>query len=871
MMPPLQIPADGAPAPALMLLERDQPLAMLSRALDLSSERGRLVAISGEAGIGKSSLLETFARRERSGADFLWSGCDALKTPSPFGPLADIADDLGEATASRLRRQAPRHELFAAFLDDFGRWPRPLVVIVEDVHWAEEATLDLLTYVSRRIDRVRGLLVVTWRDDQVNLDQSIRRVLGDSKHQTTLRIHLQPLSVHAVGLLATGARDPFAIHALTAGNPFFITAVLSTRDGSVPVTVRDAVLARRINLDADASAVLDFVSIVPSRAELNLLEAALKPTPEAVERCIATGLLKSEAHSVMFRHELARLAVAGDVPLPRAHRYHRLVLDALLARPDRSALLARVVHHAEACEAVDAIIEYAPAAARQAARAGAHREALEHYRRGLTYRDRLPKAARAELLECCAYEHYVTGDMHAARDARLEALAVWRRLGITLAIGRNVRWLSRLAWFVGDRANADKYADEAIEVLRTIPETKELAMAYSNLSQLSMLSRDVENCLAWGTLAIEVAGLVESKDAISHALNNMGTARAMAGDPGGLAQIEESLDLALAHDLHEHAARALTNLATTEINRHNHAEAKEWLQKGIAYCTEHDMAAWSVYMQAWRARLLAESGLWAAACDDAEAVLVEQRPAPITRLAALIALALVGVRRGDPNAALVSDEALALARPTGESQRIVPILTARAELAWFAGDIDALKQAVREALDAVPAGRPPSDRECLMYWLWKAGDVRSEEAEGDGPYAQIVRGNWKAAAAYWAAKGFPYEQAQALLEGDVVATTEALEILQTLGAAPAILAAQQRMRQLGAIRLPKGRRPTTRAHPAGLTTREREVLSLLAAGLTNPDIATRLFVSRKTIEHHVSSILAKLDVSSREAAVARAR
>src|SRR4029453_647535 len=107
-------------------------------------------------------------------------------------------------------------------------------------------------------------------------------------------------------------------------------------------------------------------------------------------------------------------------------------------------------------------------------------------------------------------------------------------------------------------------------------------------------------------------------------------------------------------------------------------------------------------------------------------------------------------------------------------------------------------------------------------------------------------GNWKAAAAYWSEKGYPYEEAQALMEGDVAAATQALEIFQTLGAAPAILAAQQRLRHLGAPRLPRGRRPTTRAHPAGLTTREREVLALLAAGRMNPDIAVRLFVSRET-------------------------
>jgi DNA-binding CsgD family transcriptional regulator/tetratricopeptide (TPR) repeat protein len=871
-VPHPHITTEPLPTRLSTLLERDEPLSALSQALALARDRGRLVAISGEAGIGKSSLLEAFARRERANAEFLWGGCDALQTPSPLGPLVDMAAQVGGDTAERLVASVPRHDLFAAFVDDLTRRTRPAVVIFEDVHWADEATLDLLKYVGRRIDRTRALLVITWRDDEVDLDHAIHRLLGDWRPDTTLRIQLRSLSVDAVAQLAAGTRDGQTLHALTCGNPFFVTEVLSAADdGQVPITVRDAVLARRASLGVDARAVLDFVSIVPSRAELRLLDVALQPAAAAIEQCIAAGLLKSDPHAVTFRHELARLAVASALPAPRAHACHRRVLDALVTHFDRSAVLARIVHHAVACDAVEVIVEYAPAAARQASRLGAHRQAVQHYRLALEHGDRLADDTRASLLESYAYEHYVTGDVATARTQQREALALWKRLGIGLAIGRSVRWLSRYAWFDGDREEAEACAVEAIDVMRTVPDNEELARAYSNRSQLDMLGGNPEGAVRWGMQAIAIARGIGSTDILSHALNNVGTARWGGGDPAGIAQVEESLELALADDHHEHAARAFCNLVSRHVGDRHYSTGRHWLERGMAYSGERDLDAWLLYMQAWRSRLHAEIGLWPEACADAEAVLAAPRSATVSRVAALAALGRVHARRGDADAMTILDQALELARPTRESQRLIPILTARAELAWLSGHLEDIEPGVREGLDALSVEDSLRDRERLIYWLWKAGGATLEGLDGDGPYEMLMRGEWRRAADYWTAVGCPYEQAEALMQGDALAARRALEIFQTLGAAPAARLTGQRLRQLGAGRLPRGRRPSTRAHPAGLTTRESEILEMLARGLLNPQIAGELFVSRKTVEHHVSSILGKLQVSSREEAVSRAR
>ena len=852
------------------LLEREEPLADLCRALQETRDRGRLIAVYGEAGIGKSSLLREFARRGAGVAPFFWGRCDALKTPSPLGPLVDIATALRGVTARRLDAGAPRHELFAAIVDDLESNDRPPVIVIEDAHWADEATIDLLKYVGHRIDRTRALIIVTWRDDEVDLDHPIHRVLGDWRPETTLRIPLRPLSVEAVTTLVTGGRDATAVHAVTGGNPFFVTELLSARDTAVPITVRDAVLTRRAALSPDARAVVDFVSIVPSRAEFTLLDAAIQPSAEAIERAIAAGLLGADTQAVAFRHELARIAVAGALPPSRAHHYHRLVLEALLRHPDRTSVLARIVHHADACGAVEAILEHGPAAARQAARLGAHLQAVDHFRRTLEYSESLPDEQRAALRESYAYELYVTGDMSKARQQQRAALELWQRLGVTLAIGRSLRWLSRLSWFDGDRGEAEECANDAITVLTAIPATEELAMAYSNRSQLDMLGGDAANSLAWGIKAIDLARQLGSVDVLTHALNNVGTARAESDRDVGLAQLEESLELALTNDFHEHAARAFTNLSTREVTARRYPTARVWLDRGIAYTSERDLEAWRLYMQAWRARVNAETGAWAAAETDAAAVLAMRRPTIISRITALTAVGLIHVRRGDADAMAILDEALALARPTRETARIFPLLAARAEAAWLAGRADAAEAAAFEGLELPTDREPLLSRSRLTYFLWKLNAAVDLGLTDESPHARLMRGDWQSAAEYWRDIGCPYEHAEALMEGDVTAVKCALELFETLGATPAAAWAGQRLRQLGAGRRPRGRRASTREHPAGLTARESEILAMLARNLGNPEIAARLFVSRKTIEHHVSAILGKLGVSSREDAVALA-
>src|SRR5690349_2202666 len=217
------------------LLEREQPLAQLTEHLNqAASGHGRLVLVGGEAGVGKTALVDLFA--SGAGPSVLRMSCDALSTPAPLGPVRDLAPLLGLAIDERPLDSDGRERLFRDVLAAFAARPQPTVVVGEDAHWADGATLELLRFLGRRIGDLCTLLVVTYRDDEIGIDHPLRLVLGDLATASTVhRITLPPLTADAVGRVAAGVGgDAAALHRLTGGNPFFLTEVLATAGGAVP-------------------------------------------------------------------------------------------------------------------------------------------------------------------------------------------------------------------------------------------------------------------------------------------------------------------------------------------------------------------------------------------------------------------------------------------------------------------------------------------------------------------------------------------------------------------------------------------------------------------------------------------------------------
>jgi DNA-binding CsgD family transcriptional regulator len=853
------------------LLERDELLdelrALLRRA---AAGSGCVVLVSGEAGIGKTTLVERFVRGQQSGARVLWGACEALYTPRPLGPLYDIARQSAGPLRVLLERESERAAILAALLDELQAGAAPILVVFEDVHWADEATFDVIKCLGRRIQPLRALFILTYRDDEIGPAHPLRTVIGDLPARAVVRLAIPPLSEGAVRALAASTpRHAAQLYAVTGGNPFFVTEVLASGGSGVPASVRDAVLTRVAHLSPPAREVVEAAAVVPARVEQELLDQLAGLAASSVEEALAAGILLTDGVFVAFRHELARQAVEAALA-PRARRaLHQRALRYLLERGADALPVARVVHHATQADDTALVLRYAPVAAREAAARGAHREAAAHYANALRHGDGLEPAERAELLEALAHEHYLTGQMAAALAARDEALAIWQRQGDLLRVGRNQRRLSRLHWFLGHNSEAARLADEAVRLLERGPEDSELAMAYSNRAQLAMLGDDLAGARLWGARAIALAERLGDEETLCHALNNVGSAELNVGDDSGRAKLERSLRMALERGFEEHVARAYQNFAEGSLLLRDYPRAIDYHARGIAYCADHDLGTWEAHMRAWQARQRLEQGEWDGAAADALAVVNRPHEPTANRVPALIVLGLLRARRGDPDSSRLLDEVRDLALATGEPQQIAPMASARAEAAWLRGDLAQCARAAREGYEVARAHRNPWETGQLVYWLWRAGTVVVGEAIAE-PYVRQIAGDWAAAAAAWERLGCPYERAMALLDGDETAQRESLALLERLEAAPAAELVRQRLRAHGARGIPRGPRASTRGNPVGLTNRQMEVLALLAAGLSNAEIAERLSAAPKTIEHHVSAILEKLDARSRAQAIAAA-
>jgi DNA-binding CsgD family transcriptional regulator len=851
------------------LLEREQCFAQLTEWLEAAAERGGSIAlVAGEAGIGKTTLVQEFSKR-LSGTRMLWGACDALFTPRPLAPLHDIARQTRGALLTALNSGANRDDIFTAALDELER--EKVLVVFEDMHWADEATLDLLKYLGRRIHRTHAMLAVTYRDDEVGSRHPLRHVIGDLPRASVHRMSLSPLSESAVAQLASRAERPsLGLHGLTGGNPLFVTEVLAAAADTVPSTVSDSVLARAVRLSPAAREIAELVCIVPGNTEIWLLEQAALLDEAGIESCLSIGMVRHEDGSLSHRHELVRRAIADSLSPPRLQNLHEKVLAILEARPNIPA--ARLAHHASCARDAEAVRRFAPLAAAQAASVGAHREAVSHFETMVPYADDLAPADRAHFFERLSYECFLIGRYERASEARRVGLAIWRGVGARLREGDALRWLSRLAWFEGRRADADRYCADALGVLEALAPSPALATAYCDRADLDMESHENESAIEFAHRAIALAETWTDPLILSTASSVLGTARLIIGDDSGWADLERSLQLALAHGFQEQAASAYTDLSAMAVSRRQYDQAARFLNAGLAYCEERDLDFQRPYLLAYRARMNFERGHWLGASDDVEAVLHHPQATPVTQIPALRTLGHLRIRRGDPDANSPLEEARKLGGPEPELQRVGTLAAIAAEAAWLAGDQAGVRREAQPAYERVRHRRDPRMKGELASWLWRVDALEQVPPDIPEPYALEIARDWRGAARAWKELGCPYERALVLgWYGAEPEQREALAILDQLGAAPAAQTLRRQMRARGVRAVPRGSQAATRHHSLGLTRREAQILALLSEGLRNAAIARRLFVSTKTVDHHVSAILAKLGVPSRAEAVAMAR
>jgi hypothetical protein len=293
------------------ILERELELEALSEAFaEAGAGEGRLLLVSGEAGIGKTALVNRFCADVGAAARLLRGVCDALFTPRPLGPLLEVAEAVGGSLEAAVRGGTSSYDVTSALIEEL-RTSAPSVLVLEDVHWADEATLDVLKLLARRIESVPALVLVSYRDDELDATHPLRHLLGQLvTRRAVRRVPVERLSPEAVATLAgSHGVDPVQLYRRTSGNPFFVTEVLAAPGAQIPATVRDAVLTRCARLGADARSLLEAVAVARPDAELWLLEVLTGRALQSLEECLASGMLEQRPGAVGFRHELARLTV----------------------------------------------------------------------------------------------------------------------------------------------------------------------------------------------------------------------------------------------------------------------------------------------------------------------------------------------------------------------------------------------------------------------------------------------------------------------------------------------------------------------------------------------------------------------------------
>ena len=840
------------------LLERDDVLAGLRSLVKRATQgEGYIVLIRGEPGIGKTSVARELTKSVTEDAFILWGSCDDLLTPRPLGPFLDMAFD--EPRLSDSLAGNDRSRVFKALLELSTRAMRPTVLVVEDIHWADGATLDILTALGRRIHDTHALLVMTFREP-IPADHPLSLTLGDLPSSRVRHIELQPLSHDTVIDLARSDDQGARIWNLSQGNPLFVAELLKSPTGEVPPSVLDHVRSQLGRLTAKGEQLMRLVSAVPGHVELSLVEEIDPSLRDSIPEAENLGLLELQGDSLIFRHELVRTTIEATLSESLRREVNLRLLE---ASESLGIDIARRAHHARQAHAADAMIRLLPEAAEQAASANSHREAVAHLRALEPHLDLVPPQQRAALFEMWAFEEdFVSGS---GMKQALKAVELRRLLPDKRELGSSLLRASRSAHFGGDRELAEELAEEAVEFLSGIG-GPDLGDGYAELSRLDMLDYRFDKAIEYGEKALQLAPGPSRIRA--SALTNVGSSKALLAYPEGTDLLRESAAISLGLGLHRELHRARGNLITSALMWKDLATAEDLNDLALRELGDQSPAT-----EAWHLGAVASihilSGRYESASSTLAGLLARDDVEKGDRIGFAISYAKVSIRTGHHDAPKAVEGALRMAQEFGEGQDSVKLAAEWAEYLWVFQRVDeSVTNSNLKSLREAQSAGIPWETANIALWLWLDGHIDDMPSNAAEPVRWLANGQWEQTAHWFSDRGLPYENAVALSLGDQSAQLRGLQLADEIGALPLAARLRNQLRAQGIRRIPRGPREATRQSPIGLTARQTEVLELLGRGLTNADIADRLFLSPRTVEKHVAAVLAKTGASNRTDAVA---
>jgi DNA-binding CsgD family transcriptional regulator len=866
---------------AEVLLERDTALTQLE-ALARSAQRGdgRVALLRGEAGVGKTAVINCFTAGLTAGTQVLRGCCDPLAAPRPLGPLLDALAGMGSAAASSVAAAIEAGDTGALYrrlvtvMQGGQRW----VWFIEDVHWADAATLDLIRFMTRRIEALPLLLVVSYREEEVSRHNLLSIALGDvATCKGVSRIALSPLSREAMAALTSGSGiNADELYRVTGGNPFYATEVLAAgpralRQNALPRNVTEAVWERLAGLSDVGRETAHATAVCAPRATAALVEAVCSDATVGLAECLRAGVLVADGETIAFRHELARRATLDQISDDQRRLLHKLALSALAESQVDPDTFAALTFHADQADDRDGVIRYGPAAAERAALLGAHSQAAELYalvlRRGGTT---VPDEHRVKWLERHAFASYLCGAGETAVSSWREAITLRHAMGDTLGESEDLRWLSHELWGLGRTREAAETAMLALRLVQDAGASPQRAWSLVNMTELGAYSFDPQTA-DYAAQAIDAGAELGDELVITLARGFATLARVLRTDTGW-EELEAAWRQAMVIDTRgEHAGLLATNLCWFAALHYDLDRADRYVTEAISYCRDRNLLTFEALILGVGAVISLHRGDWVQARLVAEDILTRPGLFSLIQILPRLTLALIHARRGEQSATALLDDIVA-ACDSGHL-RLFPVWAARAETAWLAGDDDTARSEAQGGLAIVGADENPWLRWQLQRWAQLSGGPGAASVTIDNlslPFQLEASGDWRAAADAWTRRGCPYEAAIAQLGGDAAAVESALATFRRLGARAAARRAQQRLTALRG-RTRRSRRSDLLGDPDGLSRREREVLTLIAAGRSDLDIAAELSLSHRTVNHHVSSILTKLGVDSRVQAAARAR
>ena len=850
--------------PRNSLIEREAHLRSLEDAISGSGDSGCVILISGEAGFGKSSILHAALEKVDHQFRVLTTACEPIGIPLAFAPLYDLLDGLPDDVRNDLRSGAGRPAVNAGLLDLVKN--DRIVLVFEDMHWGDEATMGLIRYLGRRINATNSVLIVTYRSEEVDPAHPLRLVIADLG-STALRIELPPLTPAGVAELAQGIDiDPLEVHAATLGNPFFVEELLREPGSGLPATVGNAVLASAAQLPDPGIELLQLVALSPDGLSLDFLIAQGPGASRCLDLAVQRRLLVEDRGQVGCRHDIIRESLLHALAPARARRLHRALLAHLETDPNVSPDVAKLAFHCIGAGEDAKAARYSLEAARRSARVGAHRQAAFHYSNALGFRDQMSDATFRDASLEAATEHCLINDFPAA--SQLSALRVERTAG-PVEEAKARAWLAYFQSRENDFVACRREARLASDVLRNQPASEEYALALAVTAWVELVEGDGAEAIARGDEAVAMARAVGAAAVEVHAATTAGTARSFAGDPAGQDQLEHAVARGVAEQVGEAAARALNNVGILALRRGHLDEARESFDRMIEYTLTHELDAWYIAGIATRAWINVAAGRWTDADRDLEAVL-GQRTCVQTEAESLIAAAVLRARRGDPGSLDLIDQALGRIEGTTDHDSLVLGCALAMEGAWI-GLLPVERAATRyqALLQSGPMQADHVGQAMLAFWARRL-DLDPPDGHIIGPPGLEWRGDIAGAVRSWESKGYSVHAAitRAMLPGaDLVSVFAELGRLSADGA---IRGLRRELQRRGVAHIPRGESSITRENPAGLTRRQAEVLELMASGYSNLAIAEELFITPKTASHHVSAVLSKLNASSRLQAVATA-